>query len=290
MSASTEGRRGSLRTTLLVLAGAGALVLGWAAVAAAQPEVLVPSPVETIRALVGITVRGELVRELATTAGRAAVGVGIALLIGIGWGLAVGSSDLWEAFTRPARALLLGVPSVVPLVLAWIWFGTGGAAAVLVVVVVTLPTVVVTVAHGTRGLDRGLSEMARVHQVPAAARLRHVVLPGLTPSLRAAWSLASASGLRVTIMVELVSATDGVGAAVALARGRLDTAGVFAWALVAIGAALLLDHFVGGRHHRVHRGPRRSARTASRAASHPGVPGSPSRFDQVPVSDAAGRN
>ena len=112
------------------------------------------------------------------------------------------------------------------------------------VVAVTLPSVTVTIAEGARSLDRSLLEMAAVHELPWRLRLRHVVLPALAPSLRASWSLCCAAALRVTIVVELVTTTDGVGAEVAMARGRLDTAEVFAWALVAVVTAVLVDRVI----------------------------------------------
>ncbi|MGH3611903.1 MAG: ABC transporter permease [Pseudonocardia sp.] len=255
MIASTTERAAALRGPLLGAVGTLVLVLAWTAVAAAQPEVLVPSPVETARSLAGLVARGELLGELAITIARAAVGVAIALTLGIAWGLGAGLRAAVDDLTRPARVLLLGIPPVVPLVLATIWLGSGSGVAVLVVVVVTLPPVAVTVQESARELDRDLTEMARVHQVPPWTRLRHLVLPGTAPALRAAWSFAAAAAVRVTIVVELLAAPDGVGAAIAAARGRLDTAEVFAWALVAITAALLVDRLPGraGRRHRMRR-------------------------------------
>ncbi|CAM00991.1 ABC transporter permease [Saccharopolyspora erythraea] len=250
-----RGRR--LRLSGAAVVGAAVLAGCWPAVAWQQPEILVPSPAETAAALLLLVESGELAAQLWTTLSRAAVGVAIGIAAGALWGLASASRRWIDEAGRPLRGLLLGLPPVIPAVLGTVWLGDAGAVAVLVVVVVTVPTAKVTVAEAARAIDADLLEMARVYRLPPAARLRHLQLPALVPALRSAASLCGAGGLRVAIMAELLVAPDGVGAAVAQARGNLATAEVFAWALVAVAAALVTDWLVA-------RPARRGA--ASRAA------------------------
>jgi len=260
MSPSTpeEGIRAPhLRSAAPAILGAGLLLLGWQLVAGRQPEILVPSPAETVGALAGLAGDGELTEQLAVTLRRAALGVAVALVLGAAWGLLAASRRWVDGLTRPGRGVLLGLPPVVPVVLGTVWLDDPGTVAVLVVVIVTLPTAAVTVAEGARGIDADLLELARVYRFSPLSRLRHVVAPALAPALRSAGSLCCSSGLRVTIMAELLVAPDGVGSAVAQARGTLETGEVFAWALVAVAAAVFTDRLVARPRRRTHpRAPR----------------------------------
>lgn len=75
----------------------------------------------------------------------------------------------------------------------------------------------------------------------AWAVARHIVAPGIASPVVAALSVTFGQALRVTVMVELLPASNGVGAEVARSRVNLETAALFAWALAMILVVLVIE-------------------------------------------------
>lgn len=232
-----------LQHATLTSIGLLALIAAWAAVAATQLTVLVPSPAETLTALVELG-RGPLWSEAARTSWRAARGTGAATVTGILLGLATGSSVTLSALLTPARSILTGVPPIITVVLVAIWIGLHGDSTPIVVAIATTPIVWITTAEAVRAVDPELREMAAGLNLGWFWKLRHVTGPAIGSPVRATVAYVAATSLRLTIMAELLAEPDGIGARIARARTTLDTPEVFAWALVAIAAAVLLESTV----------------------------------------------
>ncbi|MEM7326532.1 MAG: ABC transporter permease subunit [Actinomycetota bacterium] len=228
------------RDGLLAALGGVTLIVLWAIVAGGQPTVLVPGPVTTVERLVELA-DGPLWSELARTIWRSARGAGLAVTAGIGIGLGTGSSPVLAALTRPARAVLTGIPPIITVVLVSLWVGIDGDGAPWVVALVTLPLVWLATAEAVRAIDPEMVEMAVGLHVPRWWRLTRLTIPAIAAPVAAAAAYVTATSLRLTIMAELLSGSDGVGARIARARTTLDTPEVFAWALVAITLALGLE-------------------------------------------------
>ena len=65
----------------------------------------------------------------------------------------------------PWLIVLLNLPALVIIMLAYVWFGLNEAAAIGAVALNKIPNVVVTLREGARALDPGLDEMARVYRL-----------------------------------------------------------------------------------------------------------------------------
>lgn len=236
--------QGDRRTLLGSIAGIGLVLLLWTYLSRDQPEIILPSVSQTWNAFLGLLADGTLASELTRTLFRSVTGVLLALGIGIVWGTLNGLSSWASAVSRPALSSLLAVPPVVIVALGLIWFGPGDAVTRLVIVLVALPLMVITVQESVQNVDRDLIEMAEVFELPRKDVLRHVIAPGIASPVLAATSVTVGQAIRVSVMAELLSATDGVGAEVARARTNLETADLFAWTVSLIVLAILLETLV----------------------------------------------
>lgn len=238
------------RPTISRRAAAGLMILvllaGWAAAASRLPPMVLPSPLDTLQAVVSLIVDGELVAQLALTLARAVAGAGVAVVAGVVFGVLAAVVPWVDGALTPVRLLLTGLPPVVTVVVAMLWLGPGGGVAVVAVLATMLPALLVAGREAARAVDPDLSEMARSFEVPTYWRLRHVVLPAAVPPVLAAIATSLSGALRLALMSELLAAPDGIGAAVATARTYLDTPTVFAWAVVTVGFAWLIDALVLG--------------------------------------------
>jgi NitT/TauT family transport system permease protein len=101
-------------------------------------------------------------------------------------GLLMGRYRGVDRLGDPWLVVLLNLPALVIIVLAYIWAGLTESAAIAAVALNKLPIATVTVREGARSLDAGLDDMAQVFRMGPWVRLRHVVFPQLAPYLAAA--------------------------------------------------------------------------------------------------------
>src|ERR1700685_438735 len=120
-----------------------------------------------------------LALHLGVTLARVAAAFSIAMALGTVFGFVMGRVRLPDRIGDPWLVLLLNLPALVIIVLAYIWAGLTETAALAAVVLNKLPLATVTVREGARALDRNLDEMAQVFCLSRWKRFRHVVLPQL---------------------------------------------------------------------------------------------------------------
>lgn len=243
-SQSTRRVPDRVRTLIGTVIGVGVLIAGWAALSTRYPEIILPSPTQTWDALVGLASDGTLFVELGRTLLRSITGVALALVIGGVWGTINGLSSWFSAITRPATSALMAVPPVIIVTIAMVWFGPGPAVTRLVIIIVALPLIVMAIEAAIANLDPDLLEMARVFDVPRHLVLRHIVAPGIASPVAAVVSVTIGQAMRIAVMAELLAATDGIGAEIALSRTNLATAQLFAWAIVMVAAVILIESLI----------------------------------------------
>jgi len=134
-------RAGSL-ALLLVLWEAGALV--------AQDR-MVPTASAVLAALAHEALKGPLLHHLSITLLRVAAAFLVAMVIGGIIGIILGRSRRLDALFDSWLILLLNLPALVVIILAYVWFGLTEAAAIGAVAVTRFRRSRVTLREGARG-------------------------------------------------------------------------------------------------------------------------------------------
>lgn len=216
----------------------------WQLTAETLGSLILPTPGETLRTVLGLWSGGELWPELQITARRALSGYGLALLVGSLLGGLAGSSMTASVLARPLVTLLVGTPPIAWLILALLWFGAGDGTPVFTVFIACFPVIFVGALQGTRTLDGQLREVARVFRLPRWMTVRDVYLPHVVSYLFPAWITALGTAWKVVVMAELLANSDGVGAALAVTRSHLDTAASMAWIVALVGSLLAVEYLL----------------------------------------------
>lgn len=219
-----------------------AILALWQAAAWLSPPVILPGPLETLRALAHLASQSDFYRQLASTAWRGVAGFGLAMALGIGLGLWMGRQERAYRFFHPLLLLAVNVPPIAWIALLLIWLGLGNGPPLVVVVITTLPLVAVSVAQGVRELDPALLEMALVFNLGRRRTLQHIVLPALAGRTFAAALLALGFTWRVLIMAEFLGSTAGLGYRLSWARQNLDTDQAFAYILVIVALSVVIEY------------------------------------------------
>lgn len=219
-------------------------IAAWYLGTAALGQRLLPPPHKVLEILIEEGASGALLLNLSVTLARVAAAFVLSMLFGAALGLAMGRSRAINRFADPWLIILLNLPALVVIVLAYIWFGLTEAAAILAVSLNKIPNTVVTIREGARAFDPLLDDVASIFRMPAFTRLRHVLLPQLAPYIAA----ASRSGLsliwKIVLVVELLGRPNGVGFEIGTAFQLFDVGRILAYALAFVVVMLAVEILV----------------------------------------------
>ena len=208
-----------------------ALVLIWQAAAHFANPRLLPAPLAVLDAIIAQTASGDLPRALGATLARVVAAFALSMAAGSALGYAMGRRAGVDRWLDAPIVVLLNLPALVIIVLAYVWIGLNEAAAIVAVALNKLPNAVVTLREGARTLDVGLDEMAAVFGFSPWKRWRHVVLPQLAPFFAAATRSGLSLVWKIVLVVELLGRPNGVGFEIGTAFQLFDVATLLAYAL-----------------------------------------------------------
>ena len=216
------------------------LAIWWFASLFAGPQML-PGPDKVLNAIAAQAESGDLFFQLGVTLARVLAAFTIAMIAGTAIGLLMGRVKIADRIGDPWLIVLLNLPALVVIVLAFIWGGLTETAGVLAVAINKLPNTVVTVREGARALDVGLDEMARVFALPRGKVLWHVVLPQLAPYLAAAGRSGLSLVWKIVLIVELLGRPNGIGFQIGVAFQLFDVTLILAYALAFVTVILIIE-------------------------------------------------
>ena len=205
---------------------------------------VLPSPIETFAELLRMVQDPAMQSEIKLTLYRALSGFGISLIIGSALGLLAGFFVTASMMSRPIVTILVGMPPIVWIVLAMIWFGMSDQTVIFTVAVASFPIIFIGALQGTRTLDGELNEMAKSFRVPFFMKFFNIYFPHIFSYLFPSWVSALGMSWKIVIMAELLATSDGLGAALAVARSQLDTPMVLALVVVMIGSLMFVEYII----------------------------------------------
>ena len=204
---------------------------------------MLPAPLAVLSVIGAEARSGALFLNLAVTLARVAAAFALAMVLGAALGVAMGRIRTIDRFCDPLLVVLLNLPALVVIVLAYIWLGLNELAAIVSVTLNKLPNTVVTLREGARALDKSLDEMALVFDMPLGKKIRHVVLPQLAPY----FAVAMRSGLslvwKIVLVAELLGRSNGVGFEIGIAFQLFDVTRLLAYALPFVALMLAVETF-----------------------------------------------
>ena len=226
---------------LVRLVSLGLLIAAWYAGSQIAGARLLPAPETVGLALLSEANSGALAANLAATLARVAASFAIAMTLGTALGLVMGRSRIADRIGDPWLVVLLNLPALVIIVLAYVWAGLTESAAIAAVALNKLPLVTVTVREGARSLDRQFDEMAQVFRMSAWVDLRHVVMPQLAPYIAAAARSGLSLVWKIVLIVELLGRPNGVGFEIGVAFQLFDVTRILAYALAFVAVMLAIE-------------------------------------------------
>lgn len=227
-----------------------ALLAGWYVLAAIEERVPRPDEVavflwnELTGGSHGGVVTGEWVEHVVVTMQRFGLGLLIALVLGVAVGILIGSFRYFHALLNDTLLVFLALPAIIWAFITVIWFGIGNRAPVWTVVLAGTPFVAVNVAHGVQAIGPELRRMSKSFNVPAAKRVRHLILPAVTGYIFAGFRFAVIIGWNGVLLAEWYGAAEGVGWRTRFWYDANRYQGFVGWILLFIVIIVALDRLI----------------------------------------------
>ncbi|MCD4758396.1 MAG: ABC transporter permease subunit [Arcobacteraceae bacterium] len=207
-------------------------------------DLVLPSPKEVLLTVFSLFEQQEFIENLLLTIKRGIMGFGISLAIGTFFGLIAGYFITASVMSRPIVTILVGIPPIAWIVLAMIWFGFGDMTVMFTVVIASFPIVFVGALQGSRTLEGDFKEMMDSFHLSFWQKCKDLYFPHLFSYLFPSWVSALGMSWKIVIMAELLSANDGIGASLAVARSHLDTPTALALVMTMVGVLLFVEYII----------------------------------------------
>jgi ABC-type nitrate/sulfonate/bicarbonate transport system permease component len=154
---------------------------------------------------------GELAEILGSTLYRMLAGYAAGCILGVLFGLLLGSNRLLDWTIRPLIEIQRTLPSpaiIPPLIL---FLGVDDTLKIFIIMLAVFPPVFINTYGGVRGLDETLLLTARTFGLSRFDTLRKIVLPATLPAMTAGMRIALSLALIMAVIGEMVSGASGVG-------------------------------------------------------------------------------
>lgn len=200
-----------------------------------------PAPPAVLSVLAAEARSGALFVNLGATLARVALAFTLAMALGSAIGYLMGRVSVANRLGDPWLILLLNLPALVVIVLAYIWAGLTEVAAIAAIAINKLPTAVVTLREGARALDPALDEMATAFAIPRGRAFRHVILPQLAPYIAAAARSGLSLVWKIVLVAEYLGRPNGVGFEIGVAFQLFDIPLLLAYSLSFAAVVLVIE-------------------------------------------------
>lgn len=200
----------------------GAWVLGSAS-GALDPDTL-PAPWTVAQTAGDLIADGRLQSNLLTSLRRAAIGLGLGVVIGVVLALVAGLSRIGEAIVDGPVQIKRAIPTLALIPLFIVWFGIGEEMKLIVITTSVLIPVYINTHAYLRSVDARYVELAETVGLSRWGFLRRIALPGSLPGFFLGLRLAVTISWLALVVVEQVNATSGIGYLMTQARtyGQID--------------------------------------------------------------------
>jgi NitT/TauT family transport system permease protein len=224
------------------------IIAAWWLGSLALPPIVLPGPLPVAAAIADL-VRGERffadvgLTLMRTVLGVAASAIGALVIIFaaryVGW---------FRRFYQDALyPLSRALPTVSVGLFGLAWFGLGSPAVAFVVFITVLPIYLTNLWEAQKVADASVLEMARAISRARFRVVWKVLLPLLVPTLFSATKFAFSVGFKLSLVGEILAASDGMGYSLLHSMQEYKTTEVLAWIVVLIAMVVMLDWAVFDR-------------------------------------------
>ena len=201
-------------------------------------------PSEVAGTLWRMIATGAIWAPLGVSATAFAIGLGLAIVVGLPLGILLGRSNTLNAMFDPFITAFNATPRLVFLPLLMLWLGIGLWSKVAIVFLGALFPLLINTYEGVRNADKLLINVVRAFGANEWDIARLVVLPNSLPFIVVGLRLAIGRAVLGVVVAEFFGAQDGLGVVMVRAASGFRVDVVFAGLIVFAGLSLLMTGLV----------------------------------------------
>jgi ABC-type nitrate/sulfonate/bicarbonate transport system permease component len=158
-----------------------------------------------------LIVSGKMVFLLLPSLERLFVGYLFAVVIGIGFGIAMGYFTAVFDLFEPLTEILRPIPSPAYIPIAILFLGLGDEMKIFMIAFSCVFPILLNTYSGVRSVDPILVNTARTFGLGATAIMRKVIIPAVLPQIFTGMRISLAIALIMVVISEMVASVDGIG-------------------------------------------------------------------------------
>jgi NitT/TauT family transport system permease protein len=195
----------------------------WAALSYFEvfPSTAFPSPADVARGFVEKARHGAILDDIVASLFRVTVGFGLAVTLGIPFGLWLGLRLRVRLALLPAVNFFRSLSPLAWIPFAILWFGIGDVPSIfLIFMTAFFPTAVATSA-AVASIPTVYFRVARNYDIQGIEFLTQVTLPAIAPQVITALRITAGLSWVVVVAAEMIAGRDGLGFLIWDARNQL---------------------------------------------------------------------
>jgi NitT/TauT family transport system permease protein len=236
------------RRYLLPFSGIVLAVAAWHFAVAASPGTLIPTPMQSLMAIVELAVRGLLFKYVVASLYRVTWGYLTALIIAVPAGVLLGLWRRGELAVNPMLQLLRPISPLAWIPIAILWFGVGDTAAIFLIFLASVLPLTLATIHAVHNIEGIHLAAGRNFGLTHGELVRSVVLPAILPQLLVGMRITLGIAWLVVVAAEMIAVNSGLGFLIVDARNAgnrydLVVAGMILIGVIGVVLDLLMRNF-----------------------------------------------
>jgi ABC-type nitrate/sulfonate/bicarbonate transport system permease component len=217
-------------------------------------RILLPNPVEVLRALGNVLATGEFIDDLRVTLTELAIAFSISATGGVALGYLISRSSFRIRVYDPLLSAIYSVPLILFLPLYVLWFGLGPASKIALGATISFFPIVLSTVAGFGRVEPMMVTAARAMGASDLQLFRFVLLPAAFPVIIAGMRLGFTVALLSIIGSETLASLAGLGHKIVELSEGMEMPRMFAYIAFVVAIAAILNIIVSrleawGRRH-----------------------------------------
>jgi NitT/TauT family transport system permease protein len=201
-----------------------------------------PSPLSVEKGLAQLLQRNVLWADIGDSLRRVAIGFGLAAVIGIPLGLALGWYPAWNQVVNPVIQILRPISPIAWIPVAIVFFGVGERPAVFLIFLSAFFPILVACTSGVSNVPAIFRRAGRNFGLTPMQILARVVFPAALPQILIGLRIALGVAWLVVVAAEMIAVDSGLGYLVIDSRNSGKRYDLVVAAMLMIGLiGLMLD-------------------------------------------------
>jgi NitT/TauT family transport system permease protein len=221
-------------------------LIAWELAVRATRNDLFPGPWQVVLGIVELLRKGLLFKYIVASLFRVTWGFGLAVLVGVPFGLFLGWFRMaYQAF-NPIIQVLRPISPIAWIPLAILWFGVSDAAPVFLIFLASVFPITVSATTAVQNLQPVYLRAAKNFGLGRVQLFRRVILPAALPQILTGVRIALGVAWLVVVAAEMIAVNSGLGYLIIDARNAgkrydLVVAGMLVIGLIGLVLDLLIQ-------------------------------------------------